>query len=143
MRVQNYYRHFYEIAQTVRIRYTEQLLHAFGITFATVPVFCGLFPLVNRSYSSDMSCALGTLTHAYTGPFDWIRQLLGLEYVDINIVCEVVQKFVKMTAHDQIRAMLDQLMGTGRNGEYSVVVPYNFQCKFDVSLQYIQTETTS
>lgn len=26
-------------------------------------------------------------------------------------------KCSKMTAHDQIRAMLDQLMGTGRNGE--------------------------
>lgn len=23
---------------------------------------------------------------------------------------------IKMTAHDQMRAMLDQLMGTGRNG---------------------------
>ena len=56
----------------------------------------------------------------------WIRQLLGLEYVDGDIVCEVAYKSVKMTAHDQIRAMLDQLMGTGRNGEYSVVVPYNF-----------------
>lgn len=27
--------------------------------------------------------------------------------------------FGKMTAHDQMRAMLDQLMGTGRNGTYS------------------------
>lgn len=25
-----------------------------------------------------------------------------------------------MTAHDQMRAMLDQLMGTGRNGEQEV-----------------------
>ncbi len=25
-----------------------------------------------------------------------------------------------MTAHDQMRAMLDQLMGTSRNGEYCV-----------------------
>ena len=26
----------------------------------------------------------------------------------------------KMTAHDQMRAMLDQLMGTGRNGTYII-----------------------
>jgi hypothetical protein len=25
-----------------------------------------------------------------------------------------------MTAHDQMRAMLDQLMGTGRNGEFKI-----------------------
>jgi hypothetical protein len=30
---------------------------------------------------------------------------------------KVLSKTGKMTAHDQIRAMLDQLMGTGRNGE--------------------------
>jgi hypothetical protein len=32
-----------------------------------------------------------------------------------------------MTAHDQIRAMLDQLMGTGRNGEYYLVHVYIFE----------------
>ena len=52
-------------------------------------MFSGPFPPLNRSYSSDMSCAVGTFTHAYAGPFGWIRQLLGLEYVDGGIVCEV------------------------------------------------------
>jgi len=50
-------------------------------------VFCGPFPRLNRS--SDMSCAVGTFTHAYAGAFGWIRQLVGLEYVDGDIVCEV------------------------------------------------------
>jgi len=40
------------------------------------------------------------------------------KYVDFGWEPLSFWKFTKMTAHDQIRAMLDQLMGTGRNGKY-------------------------
>lgn len=33
---------------------------------------------------------------------------------------EILHFLDKMTAHDQMRAMLDQLMGTGRNGTYDI-----------------------
>ena len=39
-----------------------------------------------------------------------------------------------MSASDQMRAMLDQLMGTARNGEYNPVnranIPFSFQLGF-------------
>ena len=36
--------------------------------------------------------------------------------IEANFVI-FLRKSTKMTAHDQMRAMLDQLMGTGRNGK--------------------------
>jgi hypothetical protein len=42
----------------------------------------------------------------------------------------VFLKFIKMTAHDQIRAMLDQLMGTGRNGECYSTFSFKFKLDF-------------
>lgn len=43
-----------------------------------------------------------------------------------------------MTAHDQIRAMLDQLMGTGRNGEYEIVQFLQFLCSLKSVLRELQ-----
>lgn len=35
-----------------------------------------------------------------------------------------------MTAHDQMRAMLDQLMGTGRNGNFKKIILLSSSKKF-------------
>ena len=41
-----------------------------------------------------------------------------------------------MTAHDQMRAMLDQLMGTGRNGKYISIAFLFVMIKIQSYVQY-------
>nr|XP_023015635.1 putative RNA-binding protein Luc7-like 1 [Leptinotarsa decemlineata] len=62
-----------------------------------------------------------------------LQYFIGLPqfYFSIFLVYSVIvasksKKIYTMTAHDQMRAMLDQLMGTGRNGENN-----KFQVKFN------------
>lgn len=44
-----------------------------------------------------------------------------------------------MTAHDQMRAMLDQLMGTGRNGLYQFSQVYLFSISSSSWNMFLQT----
>lgn len=49
--------------------------------------------------------------------FGWRGRTVYMSYVPLR---KCVQRTREMTAHDQMRAMLDQLMGTGRNGTYVI-----------------------